>query len=306
MAPSPQARRWVFTLNNFTDAEELAINDVISGVGVEYGVFGNEVGENGTPHLQGFVIFTAPRRLTWVRNNVCGRAHWEVARGTSQQAADYCKKDGDFVEHGTFPAEQGKRTDLDRFKEWIADLGHVPSQRLLANEFPGLYLRYPRLMELATHLVPQPRLVPEDAQLLDWQQHLDAVLGLDPDDRKILFYVDPEGGKGKSWFVRHQMSKRPDETQFLSVGKRDDLAYAIDETKRIFLFDLPRGTMEHFQYTVLEKLKDQLVFSSKYTSRVKVLPEPVHVIVFCNEEPDMTAMTGDRYEMMSFEGPFDD
>jgi Putative viral replication protein len=306
MAPSRTCCRWVATLNNWTVDEESHIATVFEGPRVKYGIIGSEVGENETPHLQMFFILEAPARLSWLRNNISARAHYEPARGTSAQAADYCKKDGEFVEFGEFPSEQGRRTDLERFRAWIADLGHVPSQRLLANEFPGLYLRYPRLMELAQHLVPQPNLVGDEAQLLEWQQHLDSILRLDPDDRKILFYVDPEGGKGKSWFVRHQVSLYPDETQFLSVGKRDDLAYAIDETKRVFLFDLPRGSIEHFQYTVLEKLKDQLVFSSKYSSRVKVLPVPVHVVVFCNEAPDMAAMTHDRYELMSFEGPFDD
>lgn len=46
--------------------------------------------------------------------------------------------------------------------------------------------------------------------------------------------------------------------------------------------------MEFFQYSVLEKLKDQLIFSSKYYSRVKVLLHPV--LVFCNEMPDETKM----------------
>ena len=79
------------------------------------------------------------------------------------------------------------------------------------------------------------------------------------------------------------------------MGKRDDLAYAIDITKRIFFFDIPRKSMEFIQYGVLEQLKDQMIFSAKYESVNKVIPHKVHVIVFSNEQPDREAMSQDRY-----------
>lgn len=295
--PSPQSRRWVFTLNNYTDDDEQVVGDFLDGPRCVYGVVGRELGDSGTPHLQGFFILMQPMRLAAIRNALHPRAHYEVAKGTSRQAADYCQKEADFDEHGVFPAEQGHRSDIDRFRAWVATQDTLPSHRLVAQEFPGLFLRYPRLIELMGHLREHPSLVPAVTQFRDWQGDLHITLQALPDDRSVNFYVDADGGKGKSWFVRYYITHYADSTQFLSVGKRDDLAYAIDETKRIFLFDLPRGSMEHFQYTILEKLKDQLIFSSKYASRVKVIAEPVHVVVFCNEDPDMTAMTADRYVM---------
>jgi len=70
----------------------------------EYWVIGSETGEEGTPHLQGYVVFMDRYRLTQIKklNSVCGRAHWEPqsAHSTPKQAADYCKKDGNFLEHG--------------------------------------------------------------------------------------------------------------------------------------------------------------------------------------------------------------
>jgi hypothetical protein len=156
------------------------------------------------------------------------------------------------------------------------------------------------LRNLAEHLYPEPLLVLDDAELNDWQRVLhDALRTNDPGDRAILFYVDEEGGKGKTWFQRYMVSKYPNDTQVLSIGKRDDVAHALDQTKKIFLFNVPRGGMEFFQYTTVEQLKDRMVFSPKYDSKTKIWREKVHVVVFCNEEPDMAKMTADRYIIMN-------
>lgn len=85
----------------------------------------------------------------------------------------------------------------------------------------------------------------------------------------------------------------------LSSGKRDDVAHAIDETKDVFLFNIPRGGMEYLNYTVLEQIKDKMVFSPKYNSRTKIFRQNTHVIVFCNEEPNMAKMTRDRFHCVN-------
>lgn len=85
----------------------------------------------------------------------------------------------------------------------------------------------------------------------------------------------------------------------MSIGKRDDLAHAIQITTRIFLVDVPRGQMEYLQYSVLEMLKNCLVFSPKYQSSMKRLIQRPHVIVFSNEEPDYSKLTEDRYDIVN-------
>ena len=80
-----QSKRWCFTLNNYTEEEYNELKEV----DCKYIVIGKGVGESGTPHLQGFVIFSNTKRLAAVKR-INGRAHWEKARGTSEQAADYC------------------------------------------------------------------------------------------------------------------------------------------------------------------------------------------------------------------------
>jgi len=291
-----KSRRYCFTINNPTDDDHQTVADFLDSSRVTYGIVGRETGESGTPHLQGFCILAAPQRFAFLHTHLCARAHLEVARAKSNQASEYCKKEGDFDEYGTLPDNGGKRSDIDEFKQWITNQSTRPSEREIARSFPGLFLRYrSSLMALTEHLSPYPVFGIGD-DLRGWQQQLDESLDEEPDDRSIIFCVDPDGNSGKSYYVRYRLSKYPDYTQALSIGKRDDLCCCIDETKRVFLFDIPRGGMEFLQYTVLEKLKDQVIFSGKYQSSTKLLPHPVHVVVFCNEPPDVTKMTGDRYK----------
>lgn len=284
--PSERSRRWCFTLNNYSEDEvAVATSFIRDDPRVVYGVFGREVGTTGTPHLQGYIVFRNNTRLRTLRREFNERAHFEIARGTSEQASQYCKKDGDFVEFGSCPRGQGHRTDLERFKLWCVDRERAPTRGELIREFPGLYLRSgDRLLVVAAELCAP--VVPHcPGTCRPWQHELMLDLEAPADDRKVTVVYDAEGNKGKSWFCRYMMKHRPDDVQILSVGKRDDIAYAIDESKRIFLFDIPRGQLEYFQWSVVEQLKNMMVVSNKYQVRTKLWSHPVHVVLFTNEMP---------------------
>lgn len=295
--PSP-VFNYVFTLNNPTQAEVAALTGDWE-TRFSYLVFGRETGDSGTPHLQGYFRLQAKQRLTTVRQYPgLARAHFEVMRGTSAQAIAYCKKDGDFDEFGEPPrSNQGKRSDWEDLVSWIKAQETYPTEATLWENFPSLMGRSRGgVNDCLRVFAKRPTLV--DGTLRTWQQDLLNMLNGPADDRRVIFVVDPDGGKGKSWLTRYLLSNR-DDIQFLSVGKRDDLAFAVDTSKRVFLFDIPRGQSEYLQYGVLEQLKNQLLFSPKYESVTKVIPEKVHVVVFMNEMPDEHVMTGDRYMIIN-------
>jgi hypothetical protein len=294
-----QSTRWVFTLNNPTQDEISTLSHLPQCA--TYLIFGEEVGASGTPHLQGFIIFSSRKRLASVRQIVGTRAHCETAKGTSQQARDYCCKDGKTTECGVLPlCGQGRRSDLDAFFEWATQFhgehGRTPSPADIAEHHPTIFTKFPRVIECLRHRLPPPRLVPDQVELRGWQSSLFDELSGEPDDRSIRFVVDEIGGKGKTFFQKYLLSTLTG-VQVMSTGKRDDLAYIVDETKSIFLFNVPRGGMQYLSYILLEQLKDRMVFSPKYESRVKILLQKVHVVVFCNEDPDKTKLTKDRYKV---------
>ena len=91
-AQASSAKRWCFTINNPTDDdmfwEDAEHQEQFDFLAVQY-----EVGEQGTPHYQGFVILKRKNRLTCLKSNFNSRAHWEKTRGTDLEAAEYCMKD---------------------------------------------------------------------------------------------------------------------------------------------------------------------------------------------------------------------
>lgn len=104
-----RSRGWVFTANNYDDASEARI----SLAGAQYHVYGREVGESGTPHLQGYLYFPQPKSHKQLKGLLPG-FFLENRKGTHSQARDYCIKDGDYVEVGTPPQKNGGDTMVER------------------------------------------------------------------------------------------------------------------------------------------------------------------------------------------------
>lgn len=147
-----RARNWLFTLNNWSEEEYTHIR---SWTCYKYIVVGKEVGESGTPHLQGYVEFARAYRLGGVKQ-LLERAHWEVraTRSTPQKAAEYCKKEGDFWEDGTLSQfRQGKRTDLLNAIELLEAGGNM---RELALTHPAVAIKYHRGFDRFLQLTRTP------------------------------------------------------------------------------------------------------------------------------------------------------
>lgn len=103
---SGKYRHWCFTINNPTADDNISKEKFEH---ISYLIAGKEVGEDGTPHLQGYVCFINRKRLTTVKK-FFPRAHLEVKKGTVKQALTYCKKDGDWEEWGVVPVTQKEAT----------------------------------------------------------------------------------------------------------------------------------------------------------------------------------------------------
>lgn len=133
-----RSRNWCFTLNNHTDYDLAYLKMELE---CSYLVVGEEVGEQGTKHLQGYVEFKNGKTLSAVKKILKNtKYHLEPRMGTVQQAAQYCKKDGNFFEKGE-SSHQGARTDLDEI------VLCVNSGTFHSSDFPTTFIKYHKGIE---------------------------------------------------------------------------------------------------------------------------------------------------------------
>lgn len=116
-------RRYAFTLNNYTDDDwnKLPINfkDALY-------IFGKEVGESGTPHIQGYIEYANPRSFEKIKD-LLPKAHIESAKGDRKSNYLYCSKDGDFITNITGIKQPEKIYDP------MEELSPLPWQKNILN-----------------------------------------------------------------------------------------------------------------------------------------------------------------------------
>lgn len=118
------AKRWCFTLNNYTYEDKCSIVPLLKTF-CTLGIIAEEIGEKGTPHLQGYIEFKKKRRpLSIVKSEHIEfktqfkRIHWEKCKGSRQQNKEYCEKDGKILEEWGFPREL-EIMPKDWLKDWM-------------------------------------------------------------------------------------------------------------------------------------------------------------------------------------------
>jgi len=130
-----RGRSWVFTLNNYTEDDITSLKSLA----VVYLIFGKEVGESGTPHLQGYVYYLNKKSHKQVCKDI-PRAFVEFAKGSPQDNTTYCSKQGDVFIKGEEP-HQGKRSDLEAI---VTDIKiNNPSFSQILHEHTSVVARYP-------------------------------------------------------------------------------------------------------------------------------------------------------------------
>lgn len=243
--------RWCFTLNNYSEDECNSISSIVPQKCKKW-IIGKEVGESGTPHLQGYIEFKTKSRPKSVFDN--DRIHWEKSKGSVMNNLNYCSKEGEV---------------------WMI------------------------------HNMPRP-LKPLPKMDREWQIDLINIVKGEPHDRLIYWYYDRIGNTGKTTFARYLHREH---NAILLSGKSADMKNSILEyektngfTPELIVIDLPRGfDKEYLSYNGLEEIKNMFFYSGKYEGGM-VDGNPPHLIIFCNEKPNVDKMSKDRWRIVDIEG----
>lgn len=86
----------------------------------KYIVIGEEVGQGGTPHLQGTIVFKDAKSFTACKAALPGSPHIEACVDF-MASFEYCKKEGHFHERGVAPKSQTAKGDAER-ERWAVAL----------------------------------------------------------------------------------------------------------------------------------------------------------------------------------------
>lgn len=89
------SKYWCFTLNNYLEKDIIDLKNSFENICLKW-IIGREVGEQGTPHLQGYIhLLKKGRPLEF--KNFNKKIHWERCKGTENDNIIYCSKDKNFI-----------------------------------------------------------------------------------------------------------------------------------------------------------------------------------------------------------------
>jgi len=260
------ALNWVFTWNNYEKCDSDWYNTLISidSSVVPTLVFQEEIGENGTPHIQGAFSFKNKNRPFSL--GLPKEVHFElglchVAKNKSQRVTKLLLKAA-----REYACKESTRKPN----------GIVYKRGFVSDEKYKVYIE----------------------NKYEWQEEIVARISENPDKRTVL-WIWGNGNVGKTHFQKYLFTNG--ENVIILEGKTSDCKNAIvdyvaknKKYPRTILINVTRDEYKGVSYSCLEKVKDMLFYSGKYEGGMICGPNP-HVIVFANNPPNLEKLSGDRW-----------
>lgn len=238
-----------FTYNNYPIEAIETLKAFFNHMCYDY-VFQEEIGDSGTPHLQGTI--SLKKKMRWTEFGLPNAIHWEKVKSVPL-SYEYCSR-------------ANKRS---------------------GNCWSG---KYP---------IPQKLEILHESNFYEWEKDVVNFIKTKPDNRTITWLWSAKGDIGKSTFCKYLAYTF--NAIICGKGQYSDIMNIMfkanmDKTNLV-VFDLPRNNGNKISYSALESIKNGLIVNTKYETGSKLFNSP-HIIVFSNMEPDVSAMSGDRWKII--------
>lgn len=256
-----KCRKWCFTLNNWTEKEYLTL---LTQLTQHKYIVGKEIGEKGTPHLQGYIeCKNAIRFETLKKWN--DRLHIEKCKGDRKSNLVYCSKDKDY--------------------ETNFNMSEIIDKKMyvLEQEYKNVVWK-PYQDDILKLLGDKP-----DSRKINWYWEENGNVGKSFLCKYIALKYDnviiSEGKKDNVY------------NQILSLYNSENY---IIEKPIICILDISRHNQDYINYGCLESIKNGMIYSGKYEGGQCYFTTP-HIVVFSNEEPDYSKWSSDRYNVVNID-----
>ncbi len=251
-------RKYVFTWNNYTESEYLKISATFKKKKWKF-ILGKEVGENKTPHIQGYVEHTHQIAFSTIQK-ILHKAHIEPAKGDTMQNFKYCSKDSKF-ETNINP------DDYLSFKDKL--------HKKLLHKFDKI--KWHPWQQIVLDII---KTKPND-RTINWVLDLEGNTGKSFLTKYLCLTKKCIIADGKKDNIFNQLKIMLDE----------------ENEPEIIILDIPRHSKEYLNYGVIEQLKNGLVYSGKYEGGMCIF-DNVHIFIMANFHPDLSKFTEDRWNII--------
>lgn len=293
-------KNFTFTINNYQEQDINNINNFYNAF-CNYTIYGFEIGEQGTKHLQGYAQMKKQKRFLSIVKFFNNRAHIEKANGSPEQNKAYCSKEGNYKEFGTIINKGSNKLIIEDLREQIKKCN---SWNEVLN-IPGCEKHLKFCQEYFNNLDRRDKELYKNVILKDWQILINDYLNKTGDNRSILFVIDEKGGKGKTFLSNYLFNTR-DDIFYSTNGKTTDIVYNYSKNiKRNILIDITRKiSLDKINFDAIETIINPIFTSNKYTSGTFIRKEPSNCIIFTNNnnvENLINYLSEDRIKILNLD-----
>jgi hypothetical protein len=233
LARDYRARSYCFTLNNPNNDEIQKVKNYCVTKS-QCHIIGSEIGESGTPHLQGYIRFKNAVRFTTLQKALGGRAHIEKCKGTEQENLDYCSKDGNII------------SKTKTFQEQL-------DEEILEEDYKNVVWK-----DWQQELIDLVNTKP-DKRTINWYWDSKGNVG----KSYLCKYLD----------IKHKGIILCS-GKFSDIANQVNTMIQQEIKPSIIICDVPRTHSDYINYNALEKLKDGHLYSGKYEGGKCRFPSP--------------------------------